>query len=325
MKIFIVIHTYNVRKYLAKVLETVKNFDEVLVCDMESTDDTLDIVRKYEYKIVTFPKKNYTVPELARNFAIHSVSNQWVLTVDADEFVTLEPKEFLYEYIQRPQHDDALYIHRKNMFLGKWIKSSYPDFQLHFFDQKKATWPPTIHSVPTIDGTVGQMPKDVKYALVHASISVSSQIKKVDNYTENNLEKRGQKDTSLLKKVFSPFWRFVKYYFFDGNIVISPLFVKDHVTYRKKGYFVTGDRAHLSEAETKKRVLSLNPKFSFFTKELRYRSKMLHLPLLHYVYRGYLKRDGLRKMVGCNMAFCKSEETLKLGRKCAIKGINLYL
>lgn len=93
----------------------------------------------------------------------------------------------------------------------------------------------------------------------------------------------------------------------DGDIVLSPSFVKDHVTYRKKGYFVTGDRAHLSEAETKKRVISLNPTFSFFTHGLRYRFKMLHIPLSHFLYRGYMKRDGRRKLVSCNMAFWKSD------------------
>ena len=41
--ISIVINTYNAEQYLARVLETVKDFDEIVVCDMESTDKTLKI------------------------------------------------------------------------------------------------------------------------------------------------------------------------------------------------------------------------------------------------------------------------------------------
>lgn len=215
MPISVVIQTYNARKYLKQVLAAVKDFDEIVVCDMESTDDTVEIAQAFGCKVVTFPKGDYNICEPGRDFAIHSASHEWVLVVDADEFVTPELREYLYDYIEHPEHD-ALYIHRKNLFLGKWIKASYPDSQLRFMNHKKATWPPTIHSVPTIDGTVGQMPKDSKYALVHAGISVKGQIAKMNEYTENDLVKRNQKNASLGKMIFSPMWRFIKYYFFEG-------------------------------------------------------------------------------------------------------------
>ena len=43
--ISVVINTYNASCHLQQVLDTVKGFDEVVVCDMESTDDTLDSAR----------------------------------------------------------------------------------------------------------------------------------------------------------------------------------------------------------------------------------------------------------------------------------------
>ena len=63
-KISVVINTYNARQHLRQVLESVKDFDEVVVCDMESTDDTCDIAREYGCRIVTFPKH----PNCARCF-----------------------------------------------------------------------------------------------------------------------------------------------------------------------------------------------------------------------------------------------------------------
>lgn len=59
--ISIVINTYNAEQYLARVLETVKDFDEIVVCDMESTDNTLKIAEQYGCKIVVFPKRNYNI------------------------------------------------------------------------------------------------------------------------------------------------------------------------------------------------------------------------------------------------------------------------
>ena len=55
-KISVVINTYNARQHLAKVLDSVKDFDEVVVCDMESTDDTVAIAEQYGCKVVTFPR-----------------------------------------------------------------------------------------------------------------------------------------------------------------------------------------------------------------------------------------------------------------------------
>ena len=89
-KISVVINTYNAEQHLEKVLESVKEFDEIVVCDMESTDHTLDIARKYDCKIVTFPKADHKSAEPARTFAIQSASNKWVLVVDADEIITPE-------------------------------------------------------------------------------------------------------------------------------------------------------------------------------------------------------------------------------------------
>ena len=45
-KISVVINTYNAELHLQRVLDSVKGFDEVLVCDMESTDHTLEIAKR---------------------------------------------------------------------------------------------------------------------------------------------------------------------------------------------------------------------------------------------------------------------------------------
>ena len=43
MKISVIINTYNTEKHLATVLETAKDFDEVVICDMHSSNRTIAI------------------------------------------------------------------------------------------------------------------------------------------------------------------------------------------------------------------------------------------------------------------------------------------
>ena len=76
--ISIVINTYNAGAQIVPTLESVKDFDEVVVCDMESTDNTVEIARSYGCKIVTFPKGSHRICEPARDTAIHAARNNWV-------------------------------------------------------------------------------------------------------------------------------------------------------------------------------------------------------------------------------------------------------
>ena len=133
VRISVVINTYNARQHLAKVLESVKDFDEVVVCDMESTDDTVAIAEQYGCKVVTFPKGNHTCCEPARTFAIQSASNPWVLVVDADEIVTPELREALYEVEKEGSSPVAgYYIPRQNMCMGIFVRVFHYDYQLRF-------------------------------------------------------------------------------------------------------------------------------------------------------------------------------------------------
>ena len=60
-KISIVINTYNAASQLRETLESVRDFDEIVVCDMESTDDTVAIAREYGARVVTFPKNGHNI------------------------------------------------------------------------------------------------------------------------------------------------------------------------------------------------------------------------------------------------------------------------
>lgn len=212
----VVINTYNAARQITETLESAKDFDEIVVCDMESTDNTVEIARKYGCKTVTFPKGQYNICEPARDCAIHSASNEWVLVVDADEVIPAALGEYILKLLGSANDKSAYFVPRKNIFLGEFIKSSFPDFQLRLLNQKKSVWPPTIHSLPVVDGKIGYLPKDTGLALVHNGLTISTELKKIDVYSGNDLTKRNKKTVSLFQLIFSPMWRFVRYYFLKG-------------------------------------------------------------------------------------------------------------
>lgn len=218
-KISVVINTYNASLHLARVLDSVKDFDEIVVCDMESTDDTLQIAERYGCKIVTFPKGNVSIVEPARQFAIESASYPWVLVVDADEVVTPALRDFLYSAIDSPQCPDGIGIPRKNYFMGRFMRSSYPDYILRFFRKDKTHWPPVIHTSPVVDGRVYRIPERRRdLAFEHlANDSIFDILHKNNTYSDYEVVRRKNKHYGVWHLLAKPLFRTFKAYVLKGG------------------------------------------------------------------------------------------------------------
>ena len=241
-KISVVINTYNAEEHLQKVLDAVKDFDEVVVCDMESGDNTVKIALKNGCKVVTFPKANHKSAEPARTFAIQSATSEWVLVVDADEIVTPELREYLYKRIGEEDCPQGLYIPRINLFMQHEQHSSYPDYQLRFFVREGTEWPPYVHTFPTVKGRTEYIPRRRReLAFRHlADDTIASLMAKTNSYTDNEVykrgkatgrraelgnerrEERGENDTKshnygVWALFYRPFWRAFRNYFLKGG------------------------------------------------------------------------------------------------------------
>jgi len=218
MGISVVINTYNAEQYLRKCLEAVKDFDEVVVCDMESTDHTVEIAREYGCRVVTFPKQGYTIVEPARTFAIQSASLKWVLVVDADEIVTPELRQALYATIAQADCPQGLFIPRKNLFMGMYIRDFHPDYILRFFVREGTEWPPYIHSLPVVPGRVEKLKAENEACMLHLmDETMHEYMLKMNQYTDNEVERKMDKGYGVGALLWRPLWRFFKKYFMDGS------------------------------------------------------------------------------------------------------------
>lgn len=216
MSISVVINTYNAEQHLSRVLESVKAFDEIVVCDMYSTDNTIAIAKQYGCKIIYHEHTGYVEP--ARQYAVEAASHEWVFIVDADEVVPAKLRAYLYEQIKKDNCPSGLRIPRKNYFMGRFMHCTYPDYIVRFFRKEGTICPREIHRQPIVNGrTENVSSPNGELAFIHlANDSVRTILAKMNTYTDFEIEKRLHKNYTVLSLVGETAFRFIKLYFIKG-------------------------------------------------------------------------------------------------------------
>jgi (heptosyl)LPS beta-1,4-glucosyltransferase len=192
--ISVLIPTFNCAQNIQQALEAVRWADEILIVDSYSTDETLDICRRFGVRIL---QHEYINPALQKNWAIQHCTHEWILQLDSDEI--LEPG--LYEEILSllgsvPASVHAFRIPRKNHVLGMWMSHGgiYPDYQTRLFRKSIARFcDREVHERICVNGDI----RTLQHHILHYGMpNVSKQLRNLDRYTRyeaDELRKRGRR------------------------------------------------------------------------------------------------------------------------------------
>ena len=134
--------------------------DEIVVVDDESSDRTVELARKYTDKIY-FRKMD--VEGTHRNWAYAKASNEWVLSLDADEMVTDELKAEIARAVQDKSFQ-AYSIPLRNFIGSRWVRHGgwYPAGKLRLFMKSKFRYEDAgVHPRVFLDGACGRLTGDI--------------------------------------------------------------------------------------------------------------------------------------------------------------------
>lgn len=95
----------------------------------------------------------------------------------------------------------------------------------------------------------------------------------------------------------------------DGDTILHPNFVKDHLDFAEPGYFVQGSRVLISNKETNKAIKEKNINFSLFSQNISNRKNSIHSRFLSYLFSS--KTNNIHGIKSCNLAFFR-EDCIKI-------------
>ena len=87
----------------------------------------------------------------------------------------------------------------------------------------------------------------------------------------------------------------------DGDMILHPRFIQDHLSSKELGYFIQGSRVLLSEIHSNIAIEEKKINFSPFSSGLTNRKNSIHSTLLSKIFTN--KNKHLRGIKSCNMAF----------------------
>jgi glycosyltransferase involved in cell wall biosynthesis len=221
VKISATIIAFNEERNIARVIESLRCCDEILVLDSGSNDRTVEIATKLGARVVEASWHGYAAQ---KNIAAELSSNDWILSLDADESLSEALEAEIWHIKKSGPQFDGYTVPRLAQYLGRWILHSgwHPDRKVRLFDRRKAKWVGSfVHESVTVTGSVGHL----KSNLLHFTCnSLSEHVRSMDRYTTLAAQEiaTNQKNITVSLLLFDPPWTFFRTYFLKLGFLDGP-------------------------------------------------------------------------------------------------------
>lgn len=220
IKISAVIITFNEEKNIEGCLLSLQEVaDEIIVVDSYSSDKTEQICKKYNVRFIQHPFEGHIEQ---KNWARIQASHSTVLSLDADEELSIELKESILNLKNNSSTSalefDAYKMNRLTNYCGKWIRHCgwYPDTKVRLWNNKKGEWtgenPHDEFKLFDSKSKIGKLDGDLLHYSYHQLEDHDKQIEYFTNIASKSFVARGKKPF-FGQAYISAFSKFIKCYF----------------------------------------------------------------------------------------------------------------
>lgn len=222
MKLSVVVITQNEAAVIRRCLESVAWADELVVLDSGSDDGTPDIARSLGARVE--PSRDWPGFGPQKNRAVEWAGGDWILSLDADEWVSPELAAEIRAALADPGAHAAFRMPRQSSYCGRVMRHSgwWPDYVTRLFRRGAARFSDdAVHERLVVDGLLGRLRTPLRHEAIR---DLEQAIAKMNRYSSDGarmLRARGRK-SGLGTAVGHGLWTFFRTYalragFLDGK------------------------------------------------------------------------------------------------------------
>jgi glycosyltransferase involved in cell wall biosynthesis len=209
--------TYNEAVNLRRTIAQLSWCDEIIVVDSFSTDGTDRIAKELHCRLIQRAFESFSEQ---KSFAISMAKHDWVLCLDADEYLTSELVGEIKQELQQTENIQAFAFPSNLVFRKQRFRFGRESKRLvvKLFNRKTCQMSDDrVHEKIIVKGKI----KNLEGRLLHYSYrDITQYFNKFDRYTEWGAEKyflKGKRKPVPLILVSIPYY-FLRYYLKDRNI-----------------------------------------------------------------------------------------------------------
>ncbi|NGX27908.1 MAG: SPBc2 prophage-derived glycosyltransferase SunS [Candidatus Anoxychlamydiales bacterium] len=208
--ISIVMLSKNSSETIKRVLDALKDFDEIILLDTGSADNTLEIAKTFEN--VKIRKSTFNGFGALRNEGAKLAKNTWILAIDSDEIIPTNLKNELLSLNLDPENIYGFYFH--NYYNDKLIKCCgwYPEKHLRLYNKNKTEFSTDLVHEKIIEKALNKV--FLKNPIEHFPYrKIDDFLQKMSKYSDLFAKQnKNKKKSSLFKAILHGLFAFFKSY-----------------------------------------------------------------------------------------------------------------
>lgn len=216
-KISVFLVVKNEAHNIERVLNSVRDFDDIVIVDSGSTDNTMTLAANYTDRLY---EHEWQGMAQQKEYAKSLCKHEWVLNLDADEELTAELKQQIFELVDQDTDVVGAAIPIQEFFMGiAGHSSARMNCHIRLFRQSKGQYgAERFHESAIVTGKTITLTGCINH---YGEISIEVKIDKTNKYSSGKaLDKFEQgKQSNVLKLVIIFPLMFIKSYFIRRNFL----------------------------------------------------------------------------------------------------------
>jgi len=248
MQLSLIVIARNEEASIGRCLHSASFADEIVVLENGSSDRTAEISRQFNAKVISTP--DWHGFGVQKNRALAAATGDWVLSLDADEWIGEDLASEIKAAIASSNGIDGYEIPRRSRFCGHLVRYGgwQPDHVLRLFKRQKGRFTDDmVHEHVELSGRLGRLSVPLEHDSITDLDEAHDKIGRYSAAAAAQLLEKGA-HASIGKALLHAIWAFLKAYllklgFLDGSVGVMVAAYSASYTYQKWARVVMGRAA----------------------------------------------------------------------------------